>query len=48
MHSTAYKRSRFMKCHEMSHDNTVFNFTETEHVIVHLFLKFLNSLKYCT
>ena len=24
-------RSLLMKCHEMSHDNTVFNFTETEH-----------------
>ena len=24
-----------MKCHDMSHDNTVFNFIETGHVIVH-------------
>ena len=31
-----------MDFHEMSHENIVFNFTETEHVIVHSFLK------YCT
>ena len=40
-------RSRLMKCHEMSHDNTVSNFTETEHLIIHSFPKFLNSVKYC-
>ena len=28
------RRSPLMKCH-MSHGNTVFNFVETEHVIVH-------------
>ena len=32
-------RSSFMKYHEMSLDNTVFNFTETAHVIVHSFWK---------
>ena len=26
-------RSRLMKCHEMSHDNTVINFTEAGHVM---------------
>ena len=36
-----------MKHNEMSHDNTLFNFTETEHLIVHSSPKFLNSLKYC-
>ena len=41
-------RSLLMKCHEMSHDNAVFNFTETEHVIDHSFLQFLDWLKYFT
>ena len=35
-------RSRLMKRHEMSDDNTILSFTETEHAIIHLFLKFLN------
>ena len=34
-----------MKCYKMTHDNTVSNFTETEHLIIHSFLKFLNSVK---